>query len=283
MPIAEIDGIPTRYEVIGEGPPVLMYAPGGFDATIEKWSDQSVYAKIRLLDALPKQFRCIVFDRRECGASGGRVEAVTWRHFVAQGRGLMDHLGIARAHLIGGCMGVCPVVAFATEHPERVAGMVLYWPVGGAKYRINGQLRFARHLAYLEEHGLKGVVALAQASADSFGRDPRGGPWRGVIHRDPAFAEAVAGMDPERYRLAVIGMQRALNDRDTGPGAEPEAMLCCDVPALIVPGSDASHATSAARYLGECLPRADYWDVAVAGQTAETVQPRVLEFLSRHG
>ena len=31
-----------------------MYAPGGFDATIEKWSNQGVYAKIKLLDHLPK-------------------------------------------------------------------------------------------------------------------------------------------------------------------------------------------------------------------------------------
>jgi hypothetical protein len=28
----EIDGIETHYELRGEGPPLLMYAPGGFDA-----------------------------------------------------------------------------------------------------------------------------------------------------------------------------------------------------------------------------------------------------------
>ena len=31
-----VDGIRTRYEVLGEGPPLLIYAPGGFDATLEK-------------------------------------------------------------------------------------------------------------------------------------------------------------------------------------------------------------------------------------------------------
>ena len=144
-------------------------------------------------------------------------------------------------------------------------------------------MRFARHLAYVEEHGLAGVVALAQGSADSFGKDPRGGPWRSVINRDPAFAEAFARLDPERYKLTVWGMQRALIDRDTAPGAEPEALMQCDVPALIIPGSDGAHATSAARYLGECLPRAAYWDVPVSGQTAEAVQPRVLDFLHAAG
>jgi hypothetical protein len=33
MPAAIIDGIVTRYEVVGSGPPLLMYAPGGFHAS----------------------------------------------------------------------------------------------------------------------------------------------------------------------------------------------------------------------------------------------------------
>jgi pimeloyl-ACP methyl ester carboxylesterase len=74
-----IDGITTRYEVIGSGQPLLMYAPGGFNATIEGWSTLGSYAKIKLLDHLPQHFSCILFDRRECGQSGGRVERVTPR------------------------------------------------------------------------------------------------------------------------------------------------------------------------------------------------------------
>jgi hypothetical protein len=35
MPTAIIDGIATRYEVIGSGLPLLMYAPGGFNAVVE--------------------------------------------------------------------------------------------------------------------------------------------------------------------------------------------------------------------------------------------------------
>jgi pimeloyl-ACP methyl ester carboxylesterase len=68
-------------------------------------------------------------------------------------------------------------------------------------------------------------------------------------------------------------------DRDTVPGAEPEDLLQLDIPALIVPGQDTSHATSAARYLQECLPGAQYWDVPVAEQTEETAPARVLQFL----
>jgi pimeloyl-ACP methyl ester carboxylesterase len=279
VPTTIIDGITTRYEVLGAGPPLLMYAPGGFNATIEAWRTQGIYTKLKLLDHLPKKYTCVVFDRRECGQSGGRVERVTWAHYVAQGKGLLDDLGIARAHIMGGCMGCCPVTAFGVAHPEATLSMVLFWPVGGAKYRIAGHLRFAEHLAFVQQHGLAEVVTLVAREGKPFGADPRGGPWASVLRHDRAFAEAYAKQNVDDYKLIVAGMARTLLDRDTAPGAEPEDLLRLNIPALVVPGRDASHATSAARYLEECLPRADYWDVPVAGQTEETVPGRVMEFL----
>jgi pimeloyl-ACP methyl ester carboxylesterase len=282
MATATIDGIHTRYEVVGSGPPLLMYSPGGFDATVEKWSTLGVYAKVKPLDHLSKHYTCIVFDRRETGQSGGRVERVTWADYVAQGRGLLDHLKIDRAHLMGGCMGVSPVLAYAVSHPERVMSMILWWPVGGAKYRIKGQQRFAEHLGFVQQHGLKEVVALVQKEGKAFGADPRGGPWAAVIRSDAQFAARYAETDLERYKVTVASMARTLLDRDTAPGAEPEDLMQCDVPAYIVPGKDESHATSAARYLEECLPRATYWDAPPAEQTAETAPPRLLQFLGEN-
>ena len=282
MAFATLDGIRTRYEVIGDGPPVLMYAPAGFDATIEKWSTQGVYARVRPLENLSKRFSCIVFDRRECGQSGGRVERVGYADYVAQGLALLDHLGVARAHLMGGCMGVSPVTLFATRHPERVMSMILYWPVGGAKYRIAAHARFAQHLGFVEREGLAGAVKLTREGGKPFNSDPRGGPWASVLQHDADFAAAYEKLDVERYKQIVAGWARTMFDRDTAPGAEPEDMLACDVPAFIVPGSDASHATSAARYLQECLPRSEYWDAAPAAQTEEATMPRLLEFLSKH-
>jgi pimeloyl-ACP methyl ester carboxylesterase len=281
MAIAVIDGIRTRYEVIGEGPPLLMYAPAGFDATLDKWSTQGVYARIKLLDHLLRKHTCIVFDRRECGQSGGRVERVTWAHYVAQGKGLLDHLGFKRAHLLGGCMGCCPVIAFAVAHPEMVQSMVLYWPVGGAKYRIGAHKRFDDHLAYVEQEGVAGVVSLVTREGKPFNADPRGGPWASVIKNDRAFADAYAKLDAGKYKTMVENMKRALFDRDTSPGAEPEDLLRCDLPALVIPGRDASHATSAARYLEECLPKTEYWDALPEAQTEETAPMRVLDFLGK--
>jgi pimeloyl-ACP methyl ester carboxylesterase len=281
MPTTVIDGISTRYDIIGAGPPLLMFAPGGFDATIEKWSTQGIYAKIRPVEHLSRQYGCIVFDRRESGESGGRVEAISWAHYATQAKGLLDHLGIARAHILGACMGCPPAMALAVAHPQMAASLVLYWPVGGAHYRVNSHARLAEHLAYLEQHGLAGVVALIASEGKTFNQDPRGGIWASVIRREPAFADAYLRQNVSDYKALIAQIRGNLFDRDSAPGAEPEDLMRLDVPALVVPGRDKSHATSAARFLEECLPRAEYWDVPVADQTDATVPPRLLEFLDR--
>lgn len=280
MPYALIDGIETRYELIGAGPPLLMFSPGGFNATLEQWSSLGIYSRTRPIEHLARHYTCIVFDRRECGQSGGRVEAVGWQHYVAQGKGLLERLGHASAHLMGGCMGCSPVLAFAAAHPQMVRSMVLYWPVGGARYRISSAQRFATHLAYLEEHSLAEVVKLVRAERKPFGADPRGGPWASVIARDEQFAARYAQQDIGQYRQRVAAMARGLIDRDTAPGAEPEQLMALTTPALIIPGKDASHATSAARYLEECLSGAQYWDAAPAEQSEEATAACLLQFLA---
>ena len=159
--------------------------------------------------------------------------------------------------------------------------MILYWPVGGAKYRISTHKRFTDHLSYVDQHGLSGVVALVMQEGKPFNAEPRGGPWASVIKNDGAFAQAYARLDTEKYRELVAAMCRTLFDRDTSPGAEPEDMMNANIPALIVPGRDASHATSAARYLEECLPKAQYWDALPEAQTEETAPALLLQFLDR--
>ena len=282
MAFVEIDGIRTRYEVSGSGPPLLLFSPGGFNAVVEQWSGLGVYAKVKPLEWLSQHFTCIAFDRRECGQSGGRVERVTFQHFVTQAAGLLDHLHIERAHIMGGCMGCSPVTAFAVAHPDRVGAMVLWWPTGGPKYRISSHMRFADHLGFVQREGLQAVVDLVQRDGKPFNADPRGGPWAAVIKADPEFAARYAAMDVERYKIIVDGIVRTMFDRDTAAGAEPEDMMQLDIPALIVPGADAFHGTSAARYLQECLPKSDYWDVGVEGQTREAAEARVVRFLKAH-
>jgi hypothetical protein len=160
--------------------------------------------------------------------------------------------------------------------------MVLFSPAGGPRYRMAQHSRFSDHLAFVRANGLAAVVELARTTTLGFTKDPRLGPWVPALRTDPAFADAYASFDLSRYAVLVTGMSRLLYDRDTVPGAEPEDLMSLDVPALIVPGQDASHAPSAARYLQECLRDADYWDVPVASQTADNAPARVLEFLDAH-
>ena len=72
MPTATIDGLEVSYATRGAGPALLMLAPGGFDATMEKWTTAGVWKGMRPLDSLSSEFTVIVYDRRESGASGGR-------------------------------------------------------------------------------------------------------------------------------------------------------------------------------------------------------------------
>ncbi len=279
MSTAVLDGIPTRYEVTGSGAPLLMFSPGGFDSTLDSWRTVGIYRRLALLDQLSMHYTCITFDRRESGRSGGRVERIGWTDYVTQGAGLLDHLGMAQAHLMGGCAGCSTVAAFGVAHAERVLSMVLFSPAGGARYRMKQHTRFMAHLAYADEHGLAQVVDLVRGSDVGFTADPRVGPWVSVIRADAAFASAYARIEPARYRVAVGGLFRLMFDRDTVPGAEPEDLMALDLPVLIVPGQDESHAPSAARYLQECLSRAEYWDVPVVEQTEQTAPARILTFL----
>lgn len=279
MPSTVLDGILTRYEVDGSGPPLLMFSPGGFNANLENWQTHGIYRTTNMLARLRERFTCVTFDKRESGRSGGRVERIGWLDYARQGLGLLDHLGIERAHLMGGCVGCSIAARFAVSFPDRTDRMVLFSPAGGVRYRMLQHARLARHLAYVREHGLPAVVELARETTEGFSKDARVGPWVTVLRTDPAFAVEYAKSDPDRYELVVNGLARLLFDRDTVPGAEPEDLLLLAVPTLIVPGQDASHAPSAARYLQECLPTAQFWDVGVAEQTEATAPARVLSFL----
>lgn len=280
MPSVSIDGITTHYQVRGTGPALLMFSPGGFNATLQNWASHGIYRRTNMLDHLSRSFCCITFDRRESGISGGRVERIGWVDYAAQGKGLLDHLGIARAHLMGGCVGCSVAATFAAAYPAAVLGMVLYSPAGGARYRIKQHTRMATHACYVDEHGLDGVVRLARQTTAGFSEDPRVGPWAPVLRTDTDFAESYRRTDKRRYQTIITGLSRTLFDRDTVPGAEPEDLLALEVPTLVVPGQDTSHATSAAWFLHECLAGSQYWDVPVAEQTEQTAPARVIEFLS---
>src|SRR3972149_4476781 len=148
---------------------------------------------------------------------------------------------------------------------------------GASGGKANSREKFPRHAALVRERGLAALVERAREKG-SFWQDPESGPWAPCIARDASFAEAFASQDQQRYLGIVEASGRVLFDRDTVPGAEPEEIMGIKAPALIVPGDDLSHATSAAHYLRECLPNAEFWNVMPPEQRTERVCDRILEF-----
>ncbi len=75
----------------------------------------------------PDSWRVVIFDQRGAGRSTplGSLAANTTAHLVADIETLRRHLGIERWLLFGGSWGSTLALAYAQEHPERVAGCVL--------------------------------------------------------------------------------------------------------------------------------------------------------------
>lgn len=281
MPVATIDGLEVYYETVGSGPPLLMFAPGGFDSTVEKWRTTKAWKDADGLETLSSELTLIVYDRRESGRSAGRVEKLSWELYARQAKGLMDHLKVDSAFVLGGCMGCSLTLAFAVKYPAATQGLLLHWPVGGCRWKMSGRERFTRHLDFAREKGLRGIIERAREKK-TFWEDAESGPWASVIARDSTFAEAFDSQDLDRYLGVVATSGSGLFDRDTATGAEPEEIMGIKVPALIIPGDDPSHATSAAHYLRECLPHPEFCNVMPPEQTTTKNCEWILEFCRAH-
>jgi proline iminopeptidase len=75
----------------------------------------------------PAIYRIVLFDQRGCGKSTPHAELrenTTW-DLVADMERLREHLGIAQWDVFGGSWGSTLALAYATEHPTRVTGLVL--------------------------------------------------------------------------------------------------------------------------------------------------------------
>ena len=265
------DGIPTRVSVVGTGEPLLMFSPGGFDATLEKWSELGIYKKIDIMSYLADRFTCILFDRRECGESGGRLEILDFSGMARHGYAVLEKLGHRSAHVIGGCLGCAPASEFARMYPDLTMSLNLVWPVGGARYRIRNFGRFSTHLAWVSEHGTDALIQKALASDVGFAKDSTLGPWGGSLRVDAGLVDSLRTSDETAYARLVQASYRVMFDCDSAPGPKPEELMQIVRPACIVPGADESHARSAAHFVTECLPDSRFLDLPTDAQDSESV------------
>lgn len=115
------------YEEYGSGYPLLLFAPGGMRSSVEFWH-RSPFDPTTELAA---DFRVIAMDQRNAGRSRAPIGAADgWLTYTRDHLALLDHLGIRRCHLMGGCIGASYCLSLIQLAPERVSGAVLQNPIG---------------------------------------------------------------------------------------------------------------------------------------------------------
>lgn len=115
MPHTIVNGISLNYETAGDGPPVVLIA--GLGADHHFW--------YRQIPALAERFRVITPDNRGAGDSEKPNEPYTLRQLADDVRGLLDAVGVERAHVVGASLGGFIAQEFVLAYPERVRRLVL--------------------------------------------------------------------------------------------------------------------------------------------------------------
>ena len=112
---AKIGDIQIHYEEYGEGPPLIMILGLGQDTAT--WEFQ--------VSDFSEHFRLILLDNRDSGKSSSSPETYTTETMAGDILGLMDYLGMARAHILGTSMGGTIAQQVALMVPKRVISLVL--------------------------------------------------------------------------------------------------------------------------------------------------------------
>ncbi|HEY2733390.1 MAG TPA: alpha/beta hydrolase, partial [Polyangiales bacterium] len=127
MPTFEHDGATIYFEEHGRGFPILLLAPGGMRSGISFWQ-RTPYNPIKELSS---QFRVIACDQRNAGQSDAPISGEDgWHSYAADQLALLDHLGVTRCHLLGGCIGGAFALRLIEAAPQRMAAAVLQQPIG---------------------------------------------------------------------------------------------------------------------------------------------------------
>ena len=86
-----------------------------------------------MVNQLAKQYRVIMFDNRGMGHSTSSDKEYTIRLFADDTAGLMDALGIKKAHVMGWSMGTNIAQELTLDYPEKVDKLILYAGDAGGK------------------------------------------------------------------------------------------------------------------------------------------------------
>ncbi len=117
MPSVRVDDLDVAYDVSGPetSTPVLMI--NGLGAARGGWAQQ--------VPALAAEYRVVTYDNRDVGETGAGTDPRPYplRQFADDAVGLMDALGITRAHIVGASMGGAIAQELALAYPNRVVSL----------------------------------------------------------------------------------------------------------------------------------------------------------------
>jgi len=151
---AHSNGISIAYQDFGnvDHPAILLVM--GLGAQLIHWNDELVFSLVN------SGYRVIRFDNRDVGLSEKLYEAstpgiLTFLRFkigmslgapyhlddmAKDAVGLLDHLGIRRAHVVGASMGGMIAQIMAANYPQRVASLGSIMSTSGAAHLPEGSM-----------------------------------------------------------------------------------------------------------------------------------------------
>lgn len=115
MPLIQTNGIELFYAERGEGEPLVLLMGLGADGSL--WEEH--------VRAYERHFRCILVDNRGAGGSSQPIGPYTTKIMAADTLGLLDALGIERAHFSGISMGSAIAQEAALSASDRVISLTL--------------------------------------------------------------------------------------------------------------------------------------------------------------
>lgn len=115
MPIVQVNGQGIHYEDTGgEGTPLVFLHGFLFDTTMFEGQ----------VAGLSSEYRCIRIDARAFGKTEWDGQAFNLYDTASDTLGVLDHLGIDKAIIVGMSQGGYAALRFAVKYPERVKAVI---------------------------------------------------------------------------------------------------------------------------------------------------------------
>ncbi len=138
------DGVRIRYVDQGSGQPVVLIH--GYTGSIAGWVETGI------LPNLAKDYRVIAFDCRGHGKSDKPHDPKSYGiQMVQDVVRLLDHLHIARAHIVGYSMGAVITAKLLTTHPDRFLTATLGGAAGRQKWTAQDEAAAEAEAVELEQ------------------------------------------------------------------------------------------------------------------------------------